>query len=209
MAEFVDNSVSNFKRYDPLIRQVYMRLVEVSDDAVFVSVEDTGSGVDNLQNAFRLGGRDAPDTPLNEHGFGMKHALASANPSNNNWQVYTRTQSQFDSSRYTKVVAPYAVDRLGAEVKSIEEEHWPGLHNGSGTYIAFTCSREMFDTLRRGVKGPSGFSRCVEYLAEDLGFVYAGLISSGEVAIRIVERDVAGHERNHNVAAVQPDWAGS
>lgn len=208
MAEFVDNAVSNFKRYDPVMRQIYIRLHEASADRVFVSVEDTGSGIENLENAFRLGGTESPDTPLNEHGFGMKHALASANPFNDDWRVYTRTEGQFEAGKHTKVTAEFLINGLAAGVSSIDEERWPGLHNGSGTYIAFTCSREMFETLRRGVQGPSGFSRCVEYLAEDLGFVYAGLISSGEVAIRIVEKDISGNERNHNVAAVQPDWRG-
>ena len=91
--EFLDNAVSNFIGNSTSTRSILIYLKELSQNgSVEVKIEDSGTGIKNLDAAFTLGSRSAGETPLNEHGFGLKHALASANPENNSWKIYTRTQ---------------------------------------------------------------------------------------------------------------------
>ena len=79
--EFVDNSISNFEANNPLLRYIFITLKEVSNNGdVSIRIEDSGTGIKDLDQAFTLGSKKAAESPLNEHGFGLKHALASANP---------------------------------------------------------------------------------------------------------------------------------
>lgn len=90
--EFLDNSISNFAANVQTSRNIIVGLRELADDRVKITVEDTGTGIKDLDAAFTLGNQTAGETPLNEHGFGLKHALASANPANDAWAIYTRTK---------------------------------------------------------------------------------------------------------------------
>jgi len=205
LMEFVDNSLANImasNRVNPCVAVTF----EKRANTVFVSVEDTGSGIEDLSNAFRLGGKEAKQGPLNEHGFGMKHALASANPENDSWSICTRTQADLEQGEYQKVEAPYKITDLPAVTVSEAEERWPGEFNGPGTIVRFECSDDMFATLRRGMPGNPGFSRCIDYLVEDLGFVYAGLIQDGRAAITVKWSENGSAQPPKNVAAVLPDW---
>jgi hypothetical protein len=90
LAEFVDNSAANFMGRNPPLKQVFVSLREGEDETVHVSVEDTGTGIDDLAVALRLGDRSRQDHPLSAHGFGIKHALATADPTNATWSIATR-----------------------------------------------------------------------------------------------------------------------
>ena len=85
ICEFVDNSLSNFrtKPKGKTVPNVIITLEEAKD-IVSVTIEDEGEGIDNFDDAMKLGKKNnsQKSTQLNEHGFGMKHALASANPQN-------------------------------------------------------------------------------------------------------------------------------
>lgn len=206
LAEFVDNAVANIMASHPLTRDIQVRLIERAN-TVLVNIEDTGAGIADLDNAFTLGGKADRQGPLNEHGFGMKHGLASANPENNNWAVFTRTAAHVDSGEYEVIQSPYSFDGQLARTVGVADEQWPGSYNGTGTLIQFECTRAMFDTLGARIPGPrAGFDAMVGYLVEFLGYLYSGLIQSNEASFQVVSHDLAGQTRSRSVAAVKPDW---
>ncbi len=59
-----------------------------------VSIEDNGTGIADLAPVMTLGDLSKREGPLNEHGFGLKHALAHANPGNDAWHLMTRTTNE-------------------------------------------------------------------------------------------------------------------
>ena len=76
--EFVDDSISNFRRNcgnAAMIRTVRLTL-NAYGEMVNITVEDGGTGIRNLSNAMTLAGQAGRETPLNEHGYGLKHGLA-------------------------------------------------------------------------------------------------------------------------------------
>jgi hypothetical protein len=204
VSEFVDNSVANIIACNPTNRSIALRFVD-EGHAVRVTIEDTGSGIGNLSNAFRLGGKEGQDNPLNEHGFGMKHALASANPTNDGWIVCTRTAEDVEQGVYKRIESPYLIQQLPVSTIEQHEAQWPGQYMGAGTFIEFTCSRGMFNTLRAGISGNPAFGTCVGYLIEDLGFVYAGLIQRN-MASFMVSWESDNNQDSQTVAAVTPNW---
>lgn len=202
LCEFIDNSVSNFQKSSSPVKTVTITIEELGEDKVRVLVEDTGFGIAKLENALRIGDRTLRETPLNEHGFGLKHALATSNPENDSWKIYTRTRTDFQNNKYKVVCAPYDFD-MPCEVVNENDTSWPGIHNNSGTIVEFESTKVFFNTIQRGISGLASFERCLDYLKEDLGYVYAGMIEKGKLNINLKS---VGY--NTTVEAVQPKWLG-
>lgn len=204
--EFIDNSVSNFIGNNPTIKNILISIVEQSNREYFISIEDSGTGIKNIDAAFTLGAQDAKDSPLNEHGFGFKHALATANPSNDEWKICTRTNDQFKRNEYTKITSAYKFEDFHAELIDSNQNPWPGQLNGSGTYMGFKCTETLFKTLSEGFSGNYGFESRINFLIEDIGFVYSDLIKENIANISIVYTDINGNPKNKNVKAIEPDY---
>lgn len=186
--EIIDNSISNFKCNPNLPHHTI--LIRIDSDStgrnVKIKIEDTGSGISNINSAFTLGDKSSQQTPLNEHGFGLKHALASANPNNNKWSVYTRTPELVAEKRVKQIHAPFKLNDFNAQVVDFSHQTYPsGLENiGTGTIIEFTTSMQMYRSLGKyGAKDPFSIGL---YLKEDLGFIYSGIIKESIAEIQII-----------------------
>ena len=106
--EFIDNSLSNIIGTNSRSKTIIIGVFQ-KENEVIMTFEDSGSGIKDLDSAFALGNTNSQDSPLNEHGFGMKHALAAANPENDNWQIYTRTKDDFDNRVFKKNTSSYEI----------------------------------------------------------------------------------------------------
>jgi hypothetical protein len=204
VCEFVDNSISNFEGARHQARSIQIQVEETEDGGVEFKIEDTGTGIPRFGPALRLGDQSVRQTPLNEHGFGLKHALASANPTNDNWTILTRTRNDFEEGLYRKLSAPYDF-HMTPETITNSESPWPGVFNGSGTIIRFTCTSILFHTVQRGIKGLAGFSKCLNYLVEELGYIYSGIIEKGKATITVTSTE---ERYSKQVEAVRPLWVG-
>lgn len=198
--EFIDNGISNFIGNKAIAKSIVVSFKEVVGGNIEVTVEDQGTGIQDLNAAFCLGNKNKRDSPLNEHGFGMKHALASANPDNNNWAVYTRTEDDLKNNKFKKIASPYKLSGYKAALFTTIEEPWPGLYNSSGTYVRFECKRSMFNTIRKGIGGPTpqNIEKSIQYFKEDLGFVYADILKAGNATITIITAN-----NNYTVSAIE------
>ena len=204
--EFIDNSISNFEceNNNPISRNILISIRE-KRTTIEVTIEDTGSGIKDLNAAFTLGCRSAAESPLNEHGFGLKHALASANPDNNCWSIYTRTLDDLNNNVFKKISAPYKFENFYAE--TLNSSEWRGNYNTTGTIINFECSYEMYKTLTKGIKGGlKDFKSIAALLYENIGFVYSGIIKSGKASISLQVINCNGEKKFYPVGAVEPDW---
>ncbi len=205
LCEFIDNSISNIKINKSLLTHYSIILdIKENKDSFTITIEDSGTGIRDLESAFSLGGSVGQESPLNEHGFGLKHALASADPNNRNWTVMTRRSSDNGRS-YIKVKSPYTITGQNYSI----EDDWPGSTN-TGTIISFESSKSLF----RSVSNPSGrgssaknLEVLTKYLADDIGYVYSNLIMDGICTITIKSTDVDGKSSNPvSVKAIVPQW---
>ena len=206
--EFIDNSISNFAANSVNSRNILITIEETSSNTVSISIEDTGTGIKCLNDAFTLGCQSSAESPLNEHGFVLKHALASANPENDTWSIYTRTEDDKKLNQYKIIKAPYKIKGFSGEIE--EDSQWPGRYNGTGTIVKFQCSQEMFKTIARGLKGGyRAFLTIADILCEDLGFVYSGVIQNAGASITLEIIDQKGTHLIKPVGAVIPNWGDS
>lgn len=83
ICELMDDAVSNLRanKDDPELSMAVVLSLENLGNAVEITVTDGGTGIADLSSALTIACRDGAQTPLNEHGFGLKHALASCDSS--------------------------------------------------------------------------------------------------------------------------------
>lgn len=207
LCEFIDNSISNFRGNPSIVNNSILIKFKEIGEKIHITVADSGTGIKDLNAAFTLGSHAGAETLLNEHGFGFKHALASANPDNNEWLIKTCTVDDSSKGQYKEVKAPYILTGFSAEI--VQGAFDSGLGN-TGTIIEFTCSRDMFMTIRRGLSGNfQKMSSVLDILKEDLGFTYSGILSDAGLRIILAIEDNTGNQTyNHVVGQVTPSWEG-
>jgi len=204
--EFIDNSISNLQAHpddETLFRTVRIRL-EDKGDHVDISVMDGGTGISDLDNALTLAGRGCAETPLNEHGFGLKHALAStAGHSGQDWKIRTRTAEDACLNRYKEVSAPYDIDGLtGRYFSGIGD-----FTNDTGTTISFRCPSHLFQTLKPpAYRRTTGFEDLASFLAEELAYTYAGILETGAVRLKLITVDRSGREKHQAICPADIPW---
>lgn len=201
LCEFLDNSISNIISSNSLSRTILICIFR-EGRSYKISIEDAGSGIVDFEPVMRLGDKSAQVTPLNEHGFGLKHALATANPSNDNWKIFTRTQNDLNNNQFRGINADYDFE-YEETVYNCTADKWLGRLSGTGTYVEFIISDELFNTVQSGIPGNAGYETCIKYLSQDLGYIYSGILNQNAVNIVIISD---GLSSNLNVEAIQPEW---
>ena len=116
LCEFIDNSISNFRGNPSIVNNSILIKFKEIGEKIHITVADSGTGIKDLNAAFTLGSHAGAETLLNEHGFGFKHALASANPDNNEWLIKTCTVDDSSKGQYKEVKAPYILTGFSAEI---------------------------------------------------------------------------------------------
>lgn len=210
--EFIDNSVSNLTGVNSNFlqqKQINIIFKVINDKKIIIQIEDTGTGIKNLDNALSIGNKKSQESPLNEHGFGMKHALAAADKENNNWKIYTRTKEDLDSNVFEEIDAPYKTENWSAKIKSIFEENWPGGFNETGTIVEFFIDKVLLSTLTEGIPGANyntSYDRMIDYFIEDTAFTYSNILIEDKIKInvKLFENEIL--KKDVNVTALQPDW---
>lgn len=215
ICEFVDNSISNLigkNSQDLVTKQVNIAFdvktsATIENHAIKVTIEDSGTGIIDLNNAFRIGNKSSQESPLNEHGFGLKHALAAADKENKTWKIYTRTQEDLNNNKYKLIEAPYRTNNWSAMV--CDGVSWPGTLNTTGTVIQFNIDKNLLSTLTDGIPGANintSYKRMIEYFIEDIAFIYSTIIDEDLVKINVKLIEDGSLIQDTNVTALKPKW---
>lgn len=196
--EFVDNAISDYIK-NRIENGVIIITFRKKGNKVEVIIEDHGNGIIDIENALTLGGMRYSESLLNEHGHGIKHGLASGDPLNVTWSTMTRTVNDALLKQYRVVKAPYSFENTNVET-----------HNGNcltgsetGTIIKFTCSYDIFKTIRIPFGSQtSQFKDLVDLLYEDLGVHYSYIIKQENIKITIKAFD--DDKEYNSIANVKP-----
>ena len=190
LCELVDNSISNFLANPNLHKKDIQITVDhrLNDNKVETTIEDTGSGIKDFTDAFNLGMKNRKhetDSFLNEHGFGLKNALSTANQNNDDWVVYSRTSEDSDKGLVNIVKAPWKMTFNDDEKfeGTTKKEKWPGDYNTpGGTYIRFGCEYDLFKSIStRGTR----FGKKVKDLVEELSVIYRPFLEEHNINITV------------------------
>ena len=171
LCELIDNPISNFMAHK--IQGLIELTLEEHDTYVDVMIRDNGTGIGDLDTALTIAARSCAQSPLNEHGMGLKHALASIDAGETqHWSIQTRTVEDAAHDRYQRVESPYGI---GMPVYLI-----PGsgdIVGGTGTVVRVRCPMHKFLSLKpTGRKDTPSYAETAAYLKETLRYTYANLL---------------------------------
>lgn len=207
--EFADNAVSNIignKTRKKLV-QITLEQTNNNDGDIIISIEDSGVGISNVEDAFTLG-KTGTDSVLNEHGFGLIQSLAAANKQNDSWDAYKRSDIDLKKDEIIHVSAPYVMGKLPYE--KLDNSKWPG-HEWGRTLISVRCASRLFLTLmpveeavRSVIK--LDFNVVADRIYEDLGFTYSYLLSEKKIEMYLVLKKPDGAEKEYKVSPIIPKW---
>ena len=165
ICELADDAISNLRANsdDPDLSMTIVVSFENLGDAVKISVVDGGTGITNLDSALTIACRDGAQTPLNEHGFGLKHALASCDSSpSQQWSIRTRTKKDAAANQYREVTAPYSMG-TSEEDQPMKVFFYPGaggLPYPTGTAVTVRCPMAKFQTVKPDRKAAQSDFHC-------------------------------------------------
>lgn len=205
ICELIDNAISNFRGhrdYTALNRMIRIAVRNLGS-TVEVTVEDGGTGIKDLDNAMTLAGTNARESVLNEHGFGMKHALSYMDGNECTWEILTRTAQDRDLNRYVRVQPPYNFG-MGAMFGTYASG-WEGHLGSTGTVIRFTCPLSVFETLAPDSKAKLSFEQLVDILSEHLRYTYADILARREISMELCWENGKKNGRKM-LDALLPQW---
>ena len=211
ICELADDAISNLRANsdDPDLSMTIVVSFENLGDAVEIGVVDGGTGITNLDSALTIACRDGVQTPLNEHGFGLKHALASCDSSpSQQWSIRTRTKKDAAANQYREVTAPYSMG-TSEEDQPMKVFFYPGaggLPYPTGTAVTVRCPMAKFQTVKPDRKAAqSDFHHLVMYAIEELRYIYAGVLADTGITMKVLEVN-GGTEKCHILKPLQPTW---
>ena len=211
ICELMDDAVSNLRanKNDPELSMTVVLSLENLGDAVEITVTDGGTGIADLASALTIACRDGAQTPLNEHGFGLKHALASCDSSpDQKWSIRTRTKADAAANQYREVKAPYSMGTSELD-KPMKVRFYSGtgdLPHPTGTLISVRCPMAKFRTVKPERKAAqSDFHNLVRYIIEELRYVYAGILANTPITMEVWENS-GGEETQHTLMLLLPVW---
>ena len=201
--ELVDNAISSI-RANGGSGEVILRLTD-GGDYVDISAYDSGTGISDLGAALTISGRGGAQSPLNEHGCGLKNALSYLCEEVEVWLLESRTKEDAAADRYRCVSAPYAAIDRKMRAK-VHQGNGAILHE-TGTTIRVRCSKEKFESLKPATKrAKADFRQLCGYLEEELAYTYAAILAEGRITIGVICREQNAPESYHQLEALEPLW---
>ena len=202
LCELIDNPISNFHAHG--IRGRVEIVLEEQGDYVDVSVRDNGTGIENMDAALTIAARSCAESTLNEHGMGLKHALASINAGEDqHWSIQTRTAEDVANDRYQRAEGPYDIHMPVSMIPGSGE-----VAGGTGTVVRVRCPMHKFLTLKpASKKDEPTFGQMAAYLRETLRYTYANLLRDKAFTICFTAVDKSGASDGGELAgALEPNW---
>ena len=199
--ELVDNGTSNIRANGGKVscKTITIELTH-GENCADVSVSDGGTGIRDIAKALTIS-RSCPETPANEHGIGLKHALATVGP---DWSIQTRTEEDAAQNRYREVQGPYKIDGMRCVTRSGSGD----IGYRTGTVVKFRCFKTLFETLRPKCKrvDPTPLEM-TDYLEEWMRVVYAPMLSDKEIDFFLVTNTEDGMDTRIVDEPLEPNWA--
>ena len=202
LCELIDNPISNFRAHG--IRGRVEIVLEEQGDYVEVSVRDNGTGIENMDAALTIAARSCAESTLNEHGMGLKHALASINAGEDqHWSIQTRTAEDVANDRYQRAEGPYDIHMPVSMIPGSGE-----VAGGTGTVVRVRCPMHKFLTLKPASKKEEPtFGQMAAYLRETLRYTYANLLRDKAFTICFTAVDKNGASDSGEIpGALEPNW---
>lgn len=203
--ELVDNALSTIRANKGSKNPKLIRVTLVERGAtVEITVEDTGNGIADVDNAMAIANTSCRQTVLNEHGQGLKQVIAYITKNGGNWELETRGEVEREMNASWAITAPN--NKLDGTLELQLLDDWHGELGSTGTVIRITCPYALFSGLAPVANERIPFLRLADILEEDLRYTYADAIRADDASFELVIVPAVGKEACHKLKPLLPDW---
>jgi len=193
---------------------VEVTLEKLDGDTVEIQVADHGVGMtlsDVTTRVFNPGGQGSQRGVLNEHGFGLKNALALLTGGNSSdFDLYTRSaeDESITDDHFLHVTGPLSTD-MAVRDDADREEWAANLHHlqnaKTGTKVRVLVRWKYFRSVYR--RGDSGLDVLARRLGEHLGVMHRYFLKEGN-SINLAYRQKDGEWTHKAVQAIDVPFEG-
>lgn len=172
IGELIDNAIAA-KRDDQKFKVDVVFIKNNDENSVDVYIADNSKGMtlDIFQKALQLGESATTTNRLNEHGFGMKNALATLSGENGYWKIWTKPLSE--NTIYA------AEGPFRPEMSIREEEEFPPetfLPTDISTLIKVSVKLPFIQSVQGRGAPSKDLATLRTWLIEHLGVFYRGYL---------------------------------
>ena len=173
ICELVDNSIAAKKDQESfVVNIIFSKNQHNANYTLYVVDNSKGMPYAILRKAMQLGESATEDSRLNEHGFGLKHALATLTKATESWKLWTK---DFNTNKISSVTYPFQRFMTIEDNDSFPD--LPYMVNDISTIIQAEVSLDYIQSVQgsRGAKAQD-LSKLRTWLLEYLGVTYRGYL---------------------------------
>lgn len=172
IVELVDNAIAASASEKKFRVDIYMNPRSDTDVIdVFVADSSNGMSLGLLKKALQLGESATEDNRLNEHGFGLKNALATLSGKNGAWTLWTK---ELGTESVSSVEGPFRPEMTVSDEASFPSHDF--LPADMSTLIHVGVRLSFVQTLQGRGAPAKDLSALREWLIEHLGVLYRGYL---------------------------------
>lgn len=173
VAELIDNGIAAQTpdrrfRIDIIIMPIPNNDAEID---LYVADNCCGMNLEMLSKALQLGVSASTQDRLNEHGFGLKNALATLSGRNGPWQLWSRTQLAGD---VTTVMGPFMPEMIINDNVDFPNDDF--LPEDMSTLIKVSVKLSFFQSVQGRGAPTIDLASLRMWLIEHLGIFYRGYL---------------------------------
>jgi hypothetical protein len=170
ICELVDNCVAS-KRLDHAFRIDVIFSKNSDSDNYTLWIVDNGKGMSTeiLEKAIQPGDSATTDNRLNEHGFGLKHSLATLTKKTGYWQIWTK---DLNKGNISSVTSPFQYN-MNLE----DDDSFPDLPykiNNVSTIIKAETTLDYIQSAQGRGNKAEDINKLRLWIVEHLGVAYSG-----------------------------------
>lgn len=191
VGELIDNAIAAKTDEEKFHVEVIFRRKRGEAVDVYIVDNCKGMDLDIFARALQLGESATTTSRLNEHGFGMKNALATLSGGNGYWKVWTRPIGE---TGVYSTEGPFGPEMYIRDDDSFPEDDF--LPTDISTLVHVPVSLSLIRTVQGRGHPAKDLATLRQWLVEHLGVLYRGYLeqdpetfeSSGSITVSI-ERD--------------------
>lgn len=175
VGELIDNALA--AAYDDKKIKVNIVFKLKTPDVIDMYVSDNGRGMtlDVLKKSLQLGQSATTHNRLNEHGFGLKNALATLSGGNGYWSIYSKG---LDTDVVCKVTGPFKKDMEIDDDSNFPVETF--LPADLSTIIHVPVKLSFIQTVQGRGAPSKDLTKLRSWLIEHLGVMYRGYLEQDD-----------------------------
>jgi hypothetical protein len=177
IGELIDNSIAAKRENEKFRVDVIFNKKDASDSVeIYIADNSKGMPLEIFMKALQLGESATTEDRLNEHGFGMKNALATLSGENGYWRVWTKPIGE-DTIFATE--GPFRPDMIIREEESFPEVDF--LPTDFSTLIKVSVKMSFIQTVQGRGAPSKDLATLRTWLIEHLGVSYRGYLEQDAV----------------------------